>query len=110
MMSPFRFPYQAFPYNYSYYRPKAYMRKCSTNCCNNNVSLNSKNENKTQTCYDSINQNSSSSKNDDDFFFEIFGLKLYFDDVLLICLIFFLYQEGVQDQELFICLILLLLS
>lgn len=44
------------------------------------------------------------------YFFEIFGLKLYFDDILLICLIFFLYQEGVKDDELFISLVLLLLS
>lgn len=43
-------------------------------------------------------------------FFEIFGLSLYFDDVLLICLIFFLYQEGVQDEFLFMALIFLLLS
>lgn len=42
--------------------------------------------------------------------FEIFGLKLYFDDILLICLIFFLYNEGVKDYYLFISLILLLLS
>ena len=42
--------------------------------------------------------------------FELFGLKLYSDDILLICLIFFLYQEGVDDQYLFISLILLLLS
>ena len=46
----------------------------------------------------------------DDYFFEIFGLKLYFDDILIICLLFFLYEEGVNDQELFISLILLLLS
>lgn len=42
--------------------------------------------------------------------FEVFGIKLYFDDILLICLIFFLYTEGVEDQYLFIALILLLLS
>ncbi len=42
--------------------------------------------------------------------FEIFGIKLFFDDILLICLIFFLYNEGVKDQYLFISLILLLLS
>ena len=51
-----------------------------------------------------------SSQNDENYFFDLFGLKLYFDDVLLICLIFFLYQEGVKDEELFISLILLLLS
>ena len=43
-------------------------------------------------------------------FFEIFGLRLYFDDILIICIIFFLYTEKVQDEELFICLIMLLLS
>ncbi len=42
--------------------------------------------------------------------FEIFGIKLHFDDILLICLLFFLYNEGVNDQLLFISLILLLLS
>jgi len=42
--------------------------------------------------------------------FEIFGIKLYFDDLLLICLIFFLYNEGVKDTFLFIALILLLIS
>lgn len=46
----------------------------------------------------------------EDYFFEIFGLILYFDDILIICLLFFLYEEGVKDQELFISLILLLLS
>ena len=41
---------------------------------------------------------------------EIFGIKLKSDDILLICLIFFLYKEGVKDEYLFISLILLLLS
>lgn len=43
-------------------------------------------------------------------FFEIFGLKLYFDDILIMCILFFLYNEKVHDDELFICLILLLLT
>lgn len=42
--------------------------------------------------------------------FNLFGLKLYHDDILLIGLIFFLYQEDVKDQYLFFALILLLLS
>ncbi len=46
----------------------------------------------------------------DDYFFEVFGLKLYFDDILIICLIFFLYKEEVNDEYLFMALILLLLS
>lgn len=48
--------------------------------------------------------------NYDDKVFEILGIKLHFDDILLICLIFFLYNEGVKDEYLFIALILLLLS
>ena len=42
--------------------------------------------------------------------FEIFGIKLHFDDLLIIALLFFLYQEDVKDTYLYIALILLLLS
>lgn len=55
-------------------------------------------------------KNSKKNNSKENYFFELFGLKLYFDDVLIICLLFFLYQEGVKDEELFISLILLLLS
>ena len=68
--------------------------------------------------YDRVSDEKNRNLGSDDFdndsdnldFFEIFGLKLYFDDILLICIIFFLYNEGVKDQGLFIALILLLLS
>lgn len=40
----------------------------------------------------------------------LFGINLYFDDILIICLIFFLYNEKVTDYYLFFVLILLLLS
>lgn len=52
----------------------------------------------------------SSSKTEDSPLFHIFGIDLYYDDILLVCLIFFLYQEGVKDEGLFLALILLLLS
>ncbi len=42
--------------------------------------------------------------------FEILGIELYLDDIIILGLLFFLYQEGVQDEMLFIALILLLLS
>ena len=42
--------------------------------------------------------------------FEIFGIQLYLDDIIILGLLFFLYQEGVQDEMLFIALILLLVS
>lgn len=43
-------------------------------------------------------------------YIEIFGYKISFEDLLLISLIFCLYKEGVEDQLLFICLLLLLFS
>lgn len=42
--------------------------------------------------------------------FEILGIHLYLDDIIIIGLLFFLYNEGVQDEMLFIALILLLLG
>jgi len=42
--------------------------------------------------------------------FEIFGIKLYMDDIVLIALLFILYSEETEDPLLFISLILLLLS
>lgn len=57
-----------------------------------------------------IDNEEEQNRSSDNAIFELFGIKLHFDDILLICLIFFLYDEGVQDQYLFIALILLLLS
>ena len=42
--------------------------------------------------------------------FEILGIQLYLDDIIILGLLFFLYQEEVQDEMLYISLILLLLS
>ena len=50
------------------------------------------------------------SPSNNPYLFNIFGLKLFFDDVLIICLLYFLYQEHVKDDGLFIVLILLLLT
>ena len=51
-----------------------------------------------------------SSQNENPFLFELFGLKIFLDDALIICLLFFLYQENVKDDGLFIILLLLLLT
>ena len=45
-----------------------------------------------------------------EYFFEIFGFHFYFDDILILCILLFLYVEEVKDIELFLCLIFLLLS
>lgn len=55
-------------------------------------------------------KNSKKQKSSDNEFLEIFGIKLYFDDLMIISLLFFLYSEGVNDYYLFITLILLLLT
>lgn len=58
-------------------------------------------------------QSNTSSKNlppNKDFVLDLFGLKLYFDDVLILSLIFFLYKENVKDEGLFLALVLLLIS
>lgn len=55
-------------------------------------------------------QKNKSNNNSNDYLFDLFGLKIYTDDVLLVSLIYFLYSEGVKDEGLFIVLILLLLS
>ena len=36
---------------------------------------------------------------------EILGLKLYLDDILIISLLYFLYEEDVKDETLFISLL-----
>lgn len=42
--------------------------------------------------------------------FEFFGIKLYLDDIIILGILFFLYEEKVEDQMLYVSLILLLLS
>ena len=74
---------------------------------NVNTPMNSKHIQDSKENLDNRNKKEDSS---DDKVFEILGIKLHFDDILLICLIFFLYNEGVKDESLFIALILLLLS
>lgn len=41
---------------------------------------------------------------------DLFGIKLYFDDVLILSLLFFLYKEDVKDEGLFLALVMLLIS
>lgn len=120
-------------YNKSNFTPPVNITKQPyyTNNRYNNLNSNSKSLNNSKS-KNSFNEKSSNSKNtnsksfyglsfldnffhqddrdDDENYFDLFGLKLYNDDILLIGLIFFLYKEDVKDQYLFIALILLLLS
>ena len=49
-------------------------------------------------------------KSPDPIWFDLFGIKLYFDDVLILSLLFFLYKEEVKDEGLFLALVMLLIS
>ena len=42
--------------------------------------------------------------------FEFFGIRLFLDDIIIICILIFLYKEEVHDQMLFVVLFLLLFA
>lgn len=93
------FSYFYNPYNYKY----TYGRNFSPNLTQPN----------NQTVQEEIqsNRNSNSKKpNDENVWLDIFGIKLYYDDILILSLLFFLYEEKVKDEGLFLALILLLIS
>lgn len=50
------------------------------------------------------------SMDSDEPIIEILGISLYLDDIIILGLLFFLYQEGVKDYMLYLALIMLLLS
>lgn len=130
-------PYFGLPYNNRFsrygYRYPYYSYENMNSCINSNSAYLSHNtgsiNNKKNTYSKNINKNSinrnnkgpanvkddiknedTSTSNSDSPLFQLFGINLYFDDILLICLIWFLYDEGVKDEGLFMALILLLLS
>ena len=56
-----------------------------------------------------LNFNPNAFADKDEPVFEMFGIHLYLDDIIIICIIIFLYQEEVNDQLLYITLFMLLL-
>ena len=94
----YRFPYQYYnPYyrnnmyqKYNPYRPESVEPK--------------------PTIEEKVEESRSSKQKDDNFLFDLFGIKLYFDDVLILSLLFFLYKEEVKDEGLFLALVMLLIS
>ena len=77
---------------------------------NHNICSNSSRYITPQKKTELVNQDYSRQSNPNTQYFDIFGIRLYFDDILILCLLFFLYQEEVNDQFLFMALLLLLLS
>ena len=100
----FRFPFYGFPFPYNRYNYYNY------NLHNSSSALTTPTYSKTQSNNNEKIEEKCIEDKKDEYFFDLFGIHLYFDDILLICLIFFLYSEGVKDEGLFMALILLLLT
>lgn len=110
-----RFPYMGFPFPYYNNSPKSSQNFSKSvdykPYSNHNILKPAYNcEPKLQEPCLNDEQKNKSNNNHDNYLFDLFGLKLYTDDVLLVSLIYFLYSEGVKDESLFIVLMLLLLS
>lgn len=109
----FRFPFYGYQYSNPYYRyQKQYMNNLKNSQINkteNSITNSTKISNtinQTSNSHDSNNQYTSENQA----IFEIFGIKLYMDDLIIIGLLYFLYQENVKDEMLYIILFLLLFS
>lgn len=96
----FRFPFFGYPYNYHYYN---YYNKYM----NNNLPIEEAKETKKAN---SITNSKKISNTINPYIFEIFGIKIYQDDLIILGLLYFLYQEKIKDEMLYIVLLLLLLS
>lgn len=42
--------------------------------------------------------------------FNLFGIDLFIDDILILCIIYSMYKDGIKDQMLFMFLLFLLFS
>lgn len=96
-------PFQYYnPYYNNYYRPPA---PISQHASHNKIQDTTTNN----SCTENTNKQKVKSNNDT-VWLDLFGIKLYFDDVLILSLLFFLYKEEVKDEGLFLALVLLLIS
>lgn len=94
-------------YNSPYYNNKYNFYKkynYSKNIFNENLISENKEKNKIEL------KTKKYDKNNNDGIINILGINLAFDDLLILGLLYFLYQENVKDIGLYIVLILLLLN
>ncbi len=113
----FNYPYIGYPFssnrylqNNNYLNNQLSNRKSYPspvqNASHSSFYADSNSKKQTETKKEEMKKENSLSKD----YIEILGIKLHFDDIILILLIYFLYTEGVDDFYLFIILILLLLT
>lgn len=127
-----RFPAFNFPYYYPYYRnfnnykyypknPKDSRIFENSQVSDEHIEKGPQNSNSSQNCQKNpepvaISENEKRYQGDSEPLasekpiFEMFGIKLYIDDILILCLLYFLYEENVKDDMLFMVLLLLLIS
>ena len=115
----FNFPFSRYPYYnyYSYYNKSIVSNIEKQNLKDdyeNKIKQESK-EKKRSSKYNSFGPVSFVNPFDENFnknehVLEILGYKLYLDDIILLGLLFLFYTENVQDDMLFLILILLLLT
>ena len=103
----FNLPYFGYPFHNPYYSNF------------NNMPNNFKDQHQTMKHFENTNTNEFSSHNNEKKeppsngaspVFEIFGIKLFLDDLIILGILFFLYQQNVKDEMLYIILFLLLFS
>lgn len=77
---------------------------------NKKKEIDKKNRSSKYSNFGPINLNFDFFSNSENPIIEFMGIKLYLDDLIIIGILFLLYNEDVKDEVLFIILILLLLS
>ena len=105
----FRFPYYGYHYNYYKY----YNQFDNSNFSNKDYEKDNIKQEKSSITNSDLISNTTDSKrssNSEQAIFEIFGIKLYIDDLIILGVIYFLYQQKVNDVMLYIILFLLLFS
>lgn len=128
------FPFYQYPYNMNkyYQRNNIYLQKNNynkqidnkinhfeeDNTFNNELKIKNEENNQYNTQKKSsrysgfgpIHFQNPFSMDSDEPIIEILGISFYLDDIIILGLLFFLYQEGVKDYMLYLVLIMLLLS
>lgn len=96
--------YNSLPFYNNYYRRNYYNNYIPPNFKKEDSTINDEAPPKTDNRkLNNINPN-------DTVWLDLFGIKLYFDDILILSLLFFLYKEEIKDESLFLSLVLLLIS
>ena len=104
----FRFTYYGYPYNY--YKYYNHYNNLNQQIAKSEIDNSEKKESITNSEPISNTNNSKRSSNSDQAIFEIMGIKLYLDDLIILGVLYFLYEQNVKDEMLYIILFLLLIS